>query len=125
MIYTDFDIKLSFVRCKDSKEIKEEVFRDFENFVGTQAQINAERTRLEDVVAERVREARRQYTTATNAVYAEFRQTLISMYAPNEAVGNVAWTHARRDTNSFERIEVKFEELVDFYIDVVREQDNG
>ena len=72
MVYNDFDKRFKDLKMPTKGEIREVLFENFEAFVGTQKQIDAERERLNGVDTERMNGERLAYNHARNEIENDF-----------------------------------------------------
>lgn len=114
MIYEEFQARVRAIPFPDKKAIKEEVFKGFDDFVGTKSDIDARQSELEEQAKQSYREARRKHGEAVNAVYKDFQDALSKEYGTeNKEIDDRVWRKAWDDghSNGLHEVEVHYDEL--------------
>lgn len=80
MIAQKYENRIKEIKMPSKADLKAEIFKDFENFVGTKAQIEARENELDEALKDAVRKSRIDYDAARNKVIEDFAAELSSFY---------------------------------------------
>ena len=113
MIYEHFvEMLKESPAMRRPSEIKKEIFDGFENFVGTEKQIEEEESRLSDLVKSESDKQRKAYIEHQEDVKKQFKQALFKEYGFGvDAINNEVWDFV--SDNSYRDIELQFEEIIE------------
>ena len=121
-ISTDISKQASELVYPDKPEIEYEVFKGFEDFVGTKKEIRAEEDRLNQLVDDTLKKRRQAYNVKLREIEAVFARRLRATYGPSlnekyddvsDVIFNKAWERAH--SSGYSEVETEYQSVIEFY----------